>query len=204
MKDYINGLYARLEELSEKQLTLGHIEEADAVAGLLCRLHKLDGMDGDHFRESTKMTEFSREDAMRWAEHMQNADGTVGPHWTMDQTSAVADASGIPHDIPRWAWGVTMNMMYSDYYDVARKFGVNVPEFYAELARAISISCFCSRRLYFSSGSAEKSNSINAHAGTGIMLLKPSRPSDPPASLKMCTPGLMLAWPGFGDSIGTK
>ena len=136
MKDYINGLYARLEELSEKPLTLGRIEEADAVAGLLCRLHKLDGMDGDHFRESTKMTEFSREDAMRWAEHMQNADGTVGPHWTMDQTSAVADASGIPHDIPRWAWGVTMNMMYSDYYDVARKFGVNVPEFYAELARA--------------------------------------------------------------------
>lgn len=105
MKDYINGLYARLEELSEKPLTLGHIEEADAVAGLLCRLHKLDGMDGDHFRESTKMTEFSREDAMRWAEHMQNADGTTGPHWTMDQTSAVADASGIPHDIPRWAWG---------------------------------------------------------------------------------------------------
>ena len=100
MKDYINGLYARLEELSEKPLTLGHIEEADAVAGLLCRLHKLDGMDGDHFRESTKMEEFSREDAMRWAEHMQNADGTVGPHWTMDQTSAVADASGIPHDIP--------------------------------------------------------------------------------------------------------
>ncbi len=78
MKDYINGLYARLEELSEKPLTLGHIEEADAVAGLLCRLHKLDGMDGDHFRESTKMTEFSREDAMRWAEHMQNAPLGVG------------------------------------------------------------------------------------------------------------------------------
>ena len=29
-----------------------------------------------------------------------------------------------------------MNMMYSDYYDVAQKFGVNVTEFYAELARA--------------------------------------------------------------------
>ena len=33
MKEYINGLYARLEELSEKPLTLGRIEEADAVAG---------------------------------------------------------------------------------------------------------------------------------------------------------------------------
>ena len=82
------------------------------------------------------MMNFTREDAEAWAARMENADGTTGPHWTMEQTSAVADASGIPHDIPRWAWGVTMNMMYSDYYDVARKFGVNVPEFYAELARA--------------------------------------------------------------------
>ena len=136
MKEYINGLYARLEELSEKPLTLGHIEEADAVAGLLCHLRKLDEMGGDHFRESTKMIEFSREDAMHWAEQMQNADGTTGPHWTMEQTSAVADASGIPHDIPRWAWGVTMNMMYSDYYDVAMQYGVNRPEFYAALAKA--------------------------------------------------------------------
>lgn len=136
MKEYINGLYARLEELSEKPLTLGHIEEADTVAGLLCRLHKLGGMDGDHFRESTKMMNFTREDAEAWAAKMQNADGTTGPHWTMEQTSAVADASGAGHDIPHWVFGVTMNMMYSDYYDVARKFGVNVPEFYAELARA--------------------------------------------------------------------
>ena len=105
MRDYINGLYARLEELSEKPLTLGHIEEADAVAGLLCRLHKLDGMDGDHFRESTKMTEFSREDAMRWAEHMQNADGTVGPHWTMDQTScriSACEARGLSWGHLQW------------------------------------------------------------------------------------------------------
>ena len=137
MKDYINGLYARLEELSEKPLTLGHIEEADAVAGLLCRLHKLDGMDGDHFRESAKMMNFTREDAEAWAEKMQNADGTTGPHWTMEQTTAVAESMGIQAPVvPRWAWGVTMNMMYSDYYDVARKFGVNVPELYAELARA--------------------------------------------------------------------
>lgn len=136
MKKYMDELYARLEELSEKPLTLGHIEEADAVAGLLCRLHKLDGMDGDHFRESAKMMNFTREDAEAWAAKMQNADGSTGPHWTMEQTSAVADASGAGKDIPHWVFGVTMNMMYSDYYEVARKFGVNVPEFYAELARA--------------------------------------------------------------------
>ena len=129
MKDYINGLYARLEELSEKPLTLGGAQEACVYADAICAMERL------HGREEAPEP-FDRETATRWAEHMQNADGTVGPHWTMDQTSAVADASGITHDIPRWAWGVTMNMMYSDYYDVARKFGVNVPEFYAELARA--------------------------------------------------------------------
>ena len=137
MKDYINGLYARLEELSEKPLTLGRIEEADAVAGLLCRLHKLDGMDGDHFRESAKIMEFSREDAEAWAAKMQNADGTTGPHWTMEQTTAVAESMGIQAPVvPRWAWGVTMNMMYSDYYPVAVEFGLNRPEFYAALAKA--------------------------------------------------------------------
>lgn len=136
MKKYMDELYARLEELSEKPLTLGRIEEADAVAGLLCRLHKLDGMGGDHFRESTKMMNFTREDAETWAAKMQNADGTTGPHWTMEQTSAVADARGIGRDVPRWAWGVAMNMMYSDYYGVAVDFGVNRPEFYAALAEA--------------------------------------------------------------------
>ena len=130
---YIEQIKEQLHEIMERPVTLGHAEEVTVYANAICALHKLGG---DHFRESTKMMSFTREDAMRWAEHMQNADGTTGPHWTMDQTSAVADASGIPHDISRWAWGVTMNMMYSDYYDVARKFGVNVPEFYAELARA--------------------------------------------------------------------
>lgn len=133
MKQYIEELKKQLQEVMERPASLGRAEEVTVYADAICALHKLGG---DHFRESTKMMSFTREDAMRWAEHMQNADGTTGPHWTMEQTSAVADASGIPHDISRWAWGVTMNMMYSDYYDVARKFGVNVPEFYAELARA--------------------------------------------------------------------
>ena len=78
----------------------------------------------------------SREDAEEWAAKMENADGSTGPHWTMEQTSAVADARGIGRDVPRWAWGVAMNMMYSDYYGVAVDFGVNRPEFYAALAEA--------------------------------------------------------------------
>lgn len=131
MKEYVDKLYHKLHEAMEKPVTLGSAEEVGLYAKTIRRLEKLDCR-----ADEPDAAAFGRETAMHWAEHMQNADGSTGPHWTMDQTSAVADASGIPHDIPRWAWGVTMNMMYSDYYDVARKFGVNVPEFYAELARA--------------------------------------------------------------------
>ena len=77
---------------------------------------------------------------MQWAERMQNADGSTGPHWTMEQTTAVAESMGIQAPVvPHWAWGVTMNMMYSDYYPVAVEFGLNRPEFYAALAKAFLI-----------------------------------------------------------------
>ena len=82
------------------------------------------------------MMEFTEEDAKAWTARMKNADGTTGPHWTMEQTTAVAESMGIQEPVvPRWAWGVTMNMMYSDYYQVAVEFGLNRPEFYAALAK---------------------------------------------------------------------
>ena len=129
MQEYKDKLCDALHEVAEGPVNMRTIEQATSIANLLKTLDIVEA-------KRTAEKEFDRAEAMYWAEHMQNADGTTGPHWTMDQTSAVADANGVGKDIPRWAWGVTMNMMYSDYYDVARKFGVNVPEFYAELARA--------------------------------------------------------------------
>ena len=128
-KAHNDKLCEALRGLTDKPVTLGRAQEACVYADAICAMERL------HGREEAPEP-FDRETETRWAEHMQNADGSTGPHWTMEQTSAVADASGAGKDIPHWVFGVTMNMMYSDYYDVARKFGVNVPEFYAELARA--------------------------------------------------------------------
>ena len=131
MQEYKDKLHVALREIAECPVSMRTVEQAAAVTDLLCRLDKLE----DHDEPET--VEFDRATAMQWAAAMRNADGTTGPHWSMDQTSAIADGMGVQEtNIPRWAWGVTMNMMYSDYYDVARKFGANVPEFYAELARA--------------------------------------------------------------------
>ena len=137
MKQYIKELKKQLQEVMERPASLGRAEEVMVYADAICALHKLGD---DHFRESTKMMEFTEDDAKEWTARMKNADGSTGPHWTMEQTTAVAESMGIQAPVvPRWAWGVTMNMMYSDYYQVAVEFGLNRPEFYAALAKAFLI-----------------------------------------------------------------
>lgn len=129
MREYIEKLRDELNSILERPVTLGRAEEAAKYAEAIQALEAMHG----HYKGCDRL---SVDDAIKWTLHMENADGTTGPHWTMEQTSVFADARGIDHDIPRWAWGVTMNMMYSDYCDVAMEFGVNRPEFYAALAKA--------------------------------------------------------------------
>ena len=81
--------------------------------------------------------EMTGDDAEAWAAHMENEDGTTGPHWGVDQTTAVAESMGMTWEkVSRPCWWITMNMMYSDYSGVAEKYGVSIAEFYADMARA--------------------------------------------------------------------
>lgn len=71
---------------------------------------------------------------------MENEDGTKGPHWTVEETTSVANQMGInlkseKHN--KWDWYVAMNMIYSDYYKavVAMTGSANTKHF-AELAKA--------------------------------------------------------------------
>ena len=126
---YIEQLKEQLHEIMERLVTLGRAEEITVYADAICALRRMDGHD--------EAEGFTEDDAKAWTAKMENEDGTTGPHWTMEQTPAVAESMGIQAPaVPRWAWGVTMNMMYSDYYPVAVEFGLNRPEFYAALAKA--------------------------------------------------------------------
>ena len=81
--------------------------------------------------------EMTKADAETWAAHMVNEDGTTGPHWGVDQTTAIAESMGMTWEkVSRPCWWITMNMMYSDYSGVAEKYGVSIAEFYADMARA--------------------------------------------------------------------
>ena len=74
--------------------------------------------------------ELSIDDAKSWVAGMSNEDGSYGARWTMEQTKQ----RGIDCD-PAHFW-VAMNMMYFDYCAVTKKFGVDNPDFYAEMAKA--------------------------------------------------------------------
>lgn len=77
---------------------------------------------------------FTEDDARRWTEHMENDDGSMGAHWTLEQTTAVANSIGVHVD--PWIWFAALNMEYSDGFDVAQKYGLDRPEYYADLAKA--------------------------------------------------------------------
>ena len=50
------------------------------------------------------------------------------------QTTAVANSIGVHVD--PWIWFAALNMEYSDNFDVAQKYGLDRPEYYADLAKA--------------------------------------------------------------------
>lgn len=81
--------------------------------------------DGEHIELTPEM-------ARKWAESMQNADGTKGAHWNISQTDQVR--GNLDYD-PTCYW-ITMNMMYSDYCNVARKLNINTVDFYAGMTQA--------------------------------------------------------------------
>lgn len=80
----------------------------------------------------------SHKDIEKWKKHMKNQDGTMGEHFKKDQVMQAARQIGVnPEEYGNeHIFGLVMNMMYSDYCAVAKKFGLDRPDFYAELAKA--------------------------------------------------------------------
>lgn len=84
--------------------------------------------------QSEEAPELTKEVAEKWVKSMQNSDGSHGAHWPMEQTTAILEQRGYAFDPAEFY--VVMNMMYSDYHNVFQRYGVETPEFYADMARA--------------------------------------------------------------------
>lgn len=65
---------------------------------------------------------------------MKNEDDSSGPHWNMEQAKQIMQQNGIDSDPAEFY--AALNMMYSDYGKVAKKYGVNESGYYAHLTKA--------------------------------------------------------------------
>ncbi len=86
------------------------------------------------FGSGTAVPPMDRETAKEWTSRMENADGTKGPHWTMEKTEEARTQRGIQCDPLEFY--VAMNMMYSDYVKAAEKVDCSSMDFYACMAKA--------------------------------------------------------------------
>jgi hypothetical protein len=82
-----------------------------------------------------KMTDH---DIEKWEHSLINSDGTKGPHFRKDQIEQAARQTGInPSQFGNEkVFGLIMNAMYADYCGVAKKYGVDRPDYYADMSKA--------------------------------------------------------------------
>lgn len=82
---------------------------------------------------------FNEEHARKAVSKMENEDGTRGPHWSVEETTALASQYGINlgNRFNRYDWFVALNMVYSDYYKVIISMtNSNSTKHFVELAKA--------------------------------------------------------------------
>lgn len=63
---------------------------------------------------------FNKEYAYKAVSNMENEDGTNGPHWSLEETTSVANQYNVDlnNKFNCYDWFVALNMVYSDYYKV--------------------------------------------------------------------------------------
>ena len=84
---------------------------------------KVDGHRHRRRSEHESPLRLSKEDLREWKRKLENNDGTKGPHYEMSQIMSAADKLGVKFDdFTEMEFCMTVNMFYSDYCDVAKKY----------------------------------------------------------------------------------
>lgn len=147
MLNSINGLKANIErelnelcEKTEKNMTICDAEAIYYLTEAYCGVERICGGKTTSEIEKTK-TEYKTKamdavTAESWVKTMENSDGTRGGHWKMEETTAVLENNGI-RNISKPLFYAVMNMLYSDYGAVAKRYGLEANVgFWVDMAKA--------------------------------------------------------------------
>lgn len=78
----------------------------------------------------------TREQAEKWVRGMKSEDGKTGARWPYEEIKRYAANFGIQGEEQVVEFFAVMNALYSDYCKVAKKYGVDKTDFWADLAKA--------------------------------------------------------------------
>lgn len=143
IKENMEDLLEKMEELSEEPISLRSAERLaiyHKAYKAMCDLYdRHDHSRGDVYKVDVSVADrsnsrFDRQMAKEWTAGMVNADGTRGPHWTMEETEKLRKQHGLECD-PAEFWAV-MNSLYSDYCETLRESAISTPDVYVRLAKA--------------------------------------------------------------------
>ena len=114
----------------------GRMGGADATVR---RYREMDRLPGNRaasgHMDSTVMAPMDMATAEEWTQGMCNADGTKGPHWSVEQVRQVIAQRGLNVDLP--AFYAALNSIYSDYVAVAKNYGIgDKMGYYVDMALA--------------------------------------------------------------------
>lgn len=106
----------------------------------LAMLYQLEEhMKREAYDDAEDAPQLTREDAEKWVAKMQNEDQAKprGGKWTIDQVRPYAQKHGFRTDGENvYEFWAVMNAMYSDYGEMAKRYNVATPDFFAEMAKA--------------------------------------------------------------------
>lgn len=147
IKENMEELQAEIKKLCEEPITYRSCERlisCHKAYKILCEMYRKWNHDSETSRDDVykvdvsvvdgPLPRFDRQMAMDWTKGLVNADGTKGPHWTIEETSKLLKQYSLDCD-PEKFWAV-MNSLYSDYCDALRESGISTPEVYVRLAKA--------------------------------------------------------------------
>ncbi len=126
IKKLKNFLMDYEERCKYEDITINDLQMIKSLAKTICYLEDMDDYDDKDYMIDLKS----------WVAKFQNEDGTYGPHWSIEDTTSVANSNGVTFtNISTEDWYTALNMAYSDYCQIAKKFNVDNVAFYVDLAK---------------------------------------------------------------------
>lgn len=137
MYNFKKKLHEELEHFENKILTTGmSYNDLKCVHLVMETLGLIDKLEFEDKPPSNHISDKIKYNYVDWVNSMYNEDGSRGAKWTIQETTEIGKNNGIDFSkISEQDWYITLNMVYSDYVMIARKYNIDNISFYIDLAK---------------------------------------------------------------------